>query len=256
MEAIFLLALIVQGTLVGLLCSYVAGQKHRSKGNWFLLGFFFSLLALIALAAIPILQAAPAALPTRNEDTGTLGRSVKVNPDHFFQGERDLDNDAYKIWLVEHFKIARNDALNALVCESSLFPTIEAALLHADKLYSERVAQPRLASHPPDISVDDLADARRLGIEYSEDRYVWNGNHFKSVRRAIEFATSHQPILPASTQRNLSSTESGNAVNTEEISLRLREYGIRFEEDRYVWRGNHFKRPLDAIAYAERNQAS
>lgn len=54
---------IVQGILVAMLCSYVAGQKNRSKGNWFFLGFFFSLLALIALAAIPSLskeQAKPA----------------------------------------------------------------------------------------------------------------------------------------------------------------------------------------------------
>jgi len=55
MEFLFFIV-IVQGILVAMLCSYVAGQKNRSKENWFLLGFFFSLLALIALAAIPSLS--------------------------------------------------------------------------------------------------------------------------------------------------------------------------------------------------------
>lgn len=50
------LLLIVQGILIGALCSYVAGQKNRSKENWFFLGLLFSLLALIALAAIPPLS--------------------------------------------------------------------------------------------------------------------------------------------------------------------------------------------------------
>ena len=42
--------------MLGSLCSYVAGQKNRSQVNWFFLGFFLSLLALIALAAIPSLS--------------------------------------------------------------------------------------------------------------------------------------------------------------------------------------------------------
>jgi hypothetical protein len=45
-----------QGVCIGLFCSYVAGQKNRSQVNWFILGFFFSFLALIALTAIPTLQ--------------------------------------------------------------------------------------------------------------------------------------------------------------------------------------------------------
>lgn len=128
MEAVILLLLLIQGMVVGLLCSYVAGQKNRSKFNWFILGFFFSLLALVALAAIPTLHSSFAAPLQSNQ------RSIKAQPqqnndaDQVFFGTRNLDDDAYKIWLVERFKITRNDALGGLICHKRIFQSIEDAL--------------------------------------------------------------------------------------------------------------------------------
>ena len=55
--------LIAQGLIIGSLCSYVASQKNRNGSNWFVLGFFLSILALIALVAIPPLP--------EDEDTDT-----------------------------------------------------------------------------------------------------------------------------------------------------------------------------------------
>jgi len=37
------------------LCGYVASEKKRSGGAWFVAGFFLNVIALIALAAIPSL---------------------------------------------------------------------------------------------------------------------------------------------------------------------------------------------------------
>lgn len=51
----FLVYLILVGLIFGSLCAYVAGEKGRRRGSWFIAGFFLSLLALIALAAIPAL---------------------------------------------------------------------------------------------------------------------------------------------------------------------------------------------------------
>ncbi len=50
----FLTALIlVQALIVGWFSAYIAGQKNRSRTNWFILGFLFSFLALLALVALP-----------------------------------------------------------------------------------------------------------------------------------------------------------------------------------------------------------
>lgn len=44
---------LIQAVIFGCFCAYVARQKGLVSGNWFFLGFLFSILALIALIAIP-----------------------------------------------------------------------------------------------------------------------------------------------------------------------------------------------------------
>ncbi len=46
---------IIGGLVCGFLCGYVASEKRRSGGAWFVAGFLLNVLALIALAAIPSL---------------------------------------------------------------------------------------------------------------------------------------------------------------------------------------------------------
>jgi hypothetical protein len=47
----FLFLLLIQGLAFGGFSAYLAGQKNRDAFGWFLLGFIFSILALIAIAA-------------------------------------------------------------------------------------------------------------------------------------------------------------------------------------------------------------
>jgi len=44
---------LVQGVLFGFFCALVARRRGRNPNNWFFLGFFFSVLALIAVVVIP-----------------------------------------------------------------------------------------------------------------------------------------------------------------------------------------------------------
>lgn len=50
---IALVLLLFQAIVFGFFSSYIAGEKNRGKVGWFFLGFFFSLLALLTLIAIP-----------------------------------------------------------------------------------------------------------------------------------------------------------------------------------------------------------
>ena len=56
METIFLLGagLFFVGIISGSFCAYIAKEKNRGDGAWFVLGFLFSLFALIALVGLPI----------------------------------------------------------------------------------------------------------------------------------------------------------------------------------------------------------
>lgn len=51
-----LFVLLVQGLIFGFFCAYIASQKNRDGLSWFLLGFLFSLLALLALIAVPVVE--------------------------------------------------------------------------------------------------------------------------------------------------------------------------------------------------------
>lgn len=61
---IILLILIVQGLVFGFFCSYIAREKNRDSGSWFWLGFAFSILAVLALVAVPKRDAIPPASDT------------------------------------------------------------------------------------------------------------------------------------------------------------------------------------------------
>lgn len=258
MEIFLLLLLIIQAVLIGLLCSYVAGQKNRSRGNWFILGFFFSLLALIALAAIPSISIRTESekwnLSTNKPDT-VLPREAPKSI-QAFTGVTDLNNDEYKIWLVDQCKITKNETLSGFICDKKIFPTIEAALLHAHNLYSSEPAAIELKPAEFSMTAAEAALVKQLGIHSEGERYIWNGNHFKALSAAIAFAQSHASAASASSAALDVEEFQIATLPKADLAALLRAHNIRFEEDRYIWQGNHFKRPADAIAYAERHKSS
>lgn len=54
--------LVLQGIVFGGFAGFIAGQKNRDALGWFLLGFLFSLLAILALVAVPSLSAEQAVI--------------------------------------------------------------------------------------------------------------------------------------------------------------------------------------------------
>lgn len=50
---VWIFIVIIQAIVFGLFCYFVASEKNRNAKDWFLLGFFFSIIALLALIAVP-----------------------------------------------------------------------------------------------------------------------------------------------------------------------------------------------------------
>src|SRR5574344_2737667 len=116
----FSLIIILQAVLVGLFCSYVAGQKNRSKTYWFWLGFFFSFLALIALAAIPSLSKEGADYSLYSEVKNSIGTSpAQRDTVEFFDGDRNILNPAYQLFLTRKFGIEKNLTLEKYVIKNN-----------------------------------------------------------------------------------------------------------------------------------------
>ena len=56
----FLILYIISGVIFGLFTSHLAESKGYSSGIWFLLGFLFSLIALLVMVGMPKAQENPA----------------------------------------------------------------------------------------------------------------------------------------------------------------------------------------------------
>lgn len=66
-----LIAGVIWGVIWGSLCAWLAGQKGRDGTSWFILGFFFALIALIVLGFSPSADAIPS-------DTTTCPRCAET----------------------------------------------------------------------------------------------------------------------------------------------------------------------------------
>ena len=57
----------------------------------------------------------------------------------FLAAEQTLSNDAFKLYLIEYFKISKHDLLGQYVLNEQLYSTLNDALLAAKSLYSNKV---------------------------------------------------------------------------------------------------------------------
>ncbi len=181
MGFLFLL-LIVQGILIGTLCSYVASQKNRSKRNWFFLGFLFSFLALVALAAIP-------SLPKQEEGQETANRR--------YCDERNIQLEKYQLFLTEKYSIQKNATLEKYVIGDSLFGTLEDALKYAnDKEIQEeiqeekQIAYERLRNAYLISYVAENSNACSSGIKVNDILMTYNGIPITNDQDISEAITS------------------------------------------------------------------
>lgn len=101
----------------------VARSKGRSGIAWFFISFLISPL----LSLILVLVLKPAEVEVVVEEVG-------------FDGSRDLNDDAYKLFLSKKYDIQKNDVFGKFVCREKMFPSIEEALAYAHQLEQESTA--------------------------------------------------------------------------------------------------------------------
>jgi hypothetical protein len=68
-----------------------------------------------------------------NKQTTEINKFSQTAKDVIFDGEMDLNNDSYKIYLVKKYEIEKNNALEKFICKDRLFDSIIEALEYADK---------------------------------------------------------------------------------------------------------------------------
>jgi hypothetical protein len=125
MMGVWLFVVIIFCLIFGWAGVAIASNKGVSGGAGFWLGFFLGPIGLVIVALLsPPAEAQPSEPPVPRQ----------------FEGERDLKNDAYKLWLTSRYGIKRNDVLGSYVCEERLFPTVDEALHYASEQHLAEVA--------------------------------------------------------------------------------------------------------------------
>lgn len=122
------LLLIILGVFFGLIGIAVAQNKGVSSAAGFWLGAFLGPLGLIVVALLSPGQV----------------REPSRRPAPLADCQRDLGVDAYRIWLVSHYDIQKNEVLGSYVCMDTLFATVDEALLFAHGLEVESVQRERV----------------------------------------------------------------------------------------------------------------
>jgi hypothetical protein len=112
---VLIIAWIVSG-VIGL----VLGAIVDKLGAGFFLGLLLGPIGWIIVFLLP-------------RDTQTQVANAESTPTSS-RPERDLDSDAYKIWLGKQYNITKNDLFDKYECDEKLFATLDEALIYADEM--------------------------------------------------------------------------------------------------------------------------
>jgi len=137
MEILIFIVLLIQALIFGFFCSYIAGEKNRSKGNWFALGFLFSILAVLALMAIPKIENDKSASDSSHSAKAIAKQKAQES---LFEGERNLSSSSYQLFLTNRFDIEKNSTLEKFVIDNTVFDTLADALGEADSRYTKHLS--------------------------------------------------------------------------------------------------------------------
>ena len=195
----FLLLLIplwvIQAFVFGFFCGYIAQEKGRSYGSWFALGFFFSILAVFALIAVPKVESA-------SRKVGDGGARPPTAPDRpasipapaaqqLFDGQHDIALPAYQLFLTKRFVIEKNNTLEKFVIGNDVFNDLPAALADADARYGQQLAE--LAAQK--LQIEREASAReqsRIEAAQREQTQAEQGRAQEELRRVESAALAKQ----------------------------------------------------------------
>lgn len=92
-----------------------------------------------------------------------------------FLGPRDLQNDAYKLYLVTKYGIERNAVLNQLVCRNTVFASLESALTFAHELEGQNRAHDIALKNVPSKSAEQISSQNSV-VSPKSDFSLPSGN--------------------------------------------------------------------------------
>ncbi len=237
--AFVLIALVLQGLVFGFFCGYIAKEKGRSYGSWFALGFFFSILAVFALIAVPKIESAarvigdsgwrPPAAPDRLAP-------VTPPPQPLFDGQRDIALPAYQLFLTKRFAIEKNNTLDKFVIGNDVFDDLPAVLADADARYGKQLAE--LAAQKLQLEREAsareqrrLESAQRELAQAEQSRAQEESRRVESAALAQQQAECRQKVI----RKAMPWAIGAAVVVCVAAGLLIRQHSIQEEATRLAW---------------------
>lgn len=97
---------------------------------------------------------------------GSAGKTAKIAN---FTGDKNLENNAYKIFLTKKYLIEKNEALGQFISQDELFNTIEEALEYANNLESEAAKIKEIKSNEALLKVKERVGHIRENLHEAID---------------------------------------------------------------------------------------
>ncbi len=99
---------------------------------------------------------------------------------------RSLENAQYRLWLVNEYKIERNDILGEFICRDKSFKTVDDALEFADEAEKTKKAEVENVNAPATEYLNP--EASELGITFDGELYHYKAYRYQSLKDALAYA--------------------------------------------------------------------
>jgi hypothetical protein len=170
----------------------------------------------------------------------------------------DLSSAEYQVYLINRYKIVKNEVLNKYICDDKLFDSVESALEHAHHLNTKRpIDQPTTNAPSKEDSSgtwDQQGKSSTRNEEHEEEFEKYNITYDEQRNR---YFYQGQPYFDAETAVTAARTNERKATKKRAELVELSKYDISFDEgtQRYVYKDHEYYDARDAVdaAMLERN---
>jgi hypothetical protein len=196
---------LIGSLLFALIPAFIAKNKGRSFGLWYLYGLFLSFFAFLhALLIKPnekadgmkkcpacasIISSNASVCPlcrtnfnvsnnNINKEINQLNKTSEVSD---YQGERDVSSLQYQLYLTKRYNIEKNITLEKYIVSDEIFKDLDEAIKHCDELYSKFIINREVALEKESIKLKKLKE-----VEDYEKQQKINEAKFIKERKLID----------------------------------------------------------------------
>jgi len=126
--------MLIAGLVLGGIGAALGSIVDKGKAG-FWLGAFLGPVGWIIVFLLPRETTASSAVSSPTTARPVVNSSAETSPK---RPKMNLESDAYRIWLVDTYKIVKDDTFGQFICQAKLFDTLDEAIGYAHQMQAEK----------------------------------------------------------------------------------------------------------------------